>query len=39
MAQDGYVFKKGDSWFLRYRENTNVDGQIVRTQKCVRLMS
>jgi integrase len=37
MTQDGYVFKKGSSWFLRYRENTNVDGQIVRKQKCVRL--
>jgi integrase len=37
MAQDGYVFKKGSSWFLRYRENTNVNGQIVRKQKCVRL--
>jgi integrase len=37
MAQDGYVFRKGNSWFLRYRENANENGQIVRRQKCVRL--
>lgn len=37
MAQHGFVFKKGKSWFLKYRENKNVDGQIVRTQKCVKL--
>jgi hypothetical protein len=37
MAQDGYIFKKGSSWFLRYRENKNENGQIVRKQKCIKL--
>jgi integrase len=37
MAQQGFVFKKGGSWFLRYRDNFPVDGQIVRKQKCVKL--
>jgi hypothetical protein len=35
MAQEGFVFRKGPSWFLR--KNTNVDGQIIRKQKCVKL--
>lgn len=37
MAQQGFVFRKGDSWFLRYRHDVDVDGVIVRKQKCVRL--
>jgi integrase len=37
MAQKGFVFRKGMSWFLRYRHNSNVDGEIVRKQKCVKL--
>jgi hypothetical protein len=37
MAQEGFVFRKGPSWFLRYRQNTNVDGQIIRKRKCVKL--
>lgn len=37
MAQHGFVFRKGQSWFLKYRENCDVDGKIVRKQKCVRL--
>ena len=37
MAQKGFVFKQGSSWFLRYRDNFLVDGQIVRKQKCVKL--
>jgi len=37
MAQKGFVFRKGKSWFLRYRENVNQDGQILRKQKCVWL--
>lgn len=37
MAQKGFVFRKGKSWFLKYRENKNVDGQIVCKQKCVKL--
>jgi integrase len=37
MAQQGYVFKKDNSWFLRYRDNFSVGGQIVRKQKCIKL--
>jgi hypothetical protein len=37
MAQQGFVFRKGDSWFLRYRDNFIVDGELVRKQKCVKL--
>jgi len=37
MAQKGYVFKRGDSWFLRYRDKFLVDGVLVRKQKCERL--
>ena len=34
MAQKGYVFRSGKSWFLRYRENVTEDGQMVRKQRC-----
>src|SRR5215470_10306365 len=37
MAQQGFVFRKGRSWFLRYRYDATVDGQLVRKQKCVKL--
>jgi integrase len=37
MAQKGFIFKKSGSWFLRYRDNFVVDGQLVRKQKCVKL--
>ena len=37
MAQNGFVFKHGSSWFLRYRDNFLINGQIVRKQKCVKL--
>ena len=37
MTQRGFVFRKGNSWFLRYRDDFTVDGQIVRKQKCVKL--
>jgi len=37
MAQHGFVFRKGASWFLRYRDNFVVDGKLVRKQKCVKL--
>jgi integrase len=37
MAQQGFVFRKGGSWFLRYRNDFNVDGKIVRKQKCEKL--
>lgn len=37
MAQQGFVFRKGASWFLKYREKVDVDGKIVWKQRCVRL--
>ena len=37
MSQDGYVFKKRGSWFLRYRDNFIVNGEVVRKQTCKRL--
>jgi integrase len=37
MAQDGYVFKKGASWFLRYRDDVIEDGHVLRKQRCKRL--
>jgi integrase len=38
MAQDGYVFRQGGSWFLRYRHDVEgVDGVMVRQQKCGKL--
>jgi len=37
VAQQGYIFKKNGSWFLRYRDDFLVDGKIVRKQKCVQL--
>jgi integrase len=37
MSQQGYVFKKDNSWFLRYRDNFSVGGQIIRKQKCMKL--
>src|SRR5262249_42578903 len=35
--QKGQIFRRGKSWFVRYRENSTEDGQIVRRQKCVKL--
>ena len=37
MAQDGHVFKQGKSWFLRYLDNSIVNGVVTRKQKCKRL--
>jgi hypothetical protein len=37
MAQKGFIFKKGGSWFLRYRDDVIEDGQVVRKQQCKRL--
>jgi len=37
MKQQGYVFRKGDSWFVRYRESFVEKGQLVRKQVCKRL--
>jgi integrase len=37
MAQKGFIFRKGASWFFRYRDNFPVDGKLIRKQKCVKL--
>jgi integrase len=37
MSQQGYVFWKGDSWFLRYRDTFVDNGQLVRKQVCEKL--
>jgi len=37
MAQQGFVFRKGSSWFIRYRHDIEVDGVMVRKQKCEKL--
>jgi len=36
--QAGYVFRKGSTWYVRYREDVVLkDGSIERVQKCRRL--
>ena len=35
--QAGHVFRKGDSWFLRYRDSLVENGQLVRKQICKKL--
>jgi integrase len=36
--QDGYIFRKGDFWFLRYNDNVmQPDGSIKRKQLCTKL--
>lgn len=37
--QTGYVFRAGDHWLIRYRDNRVVDGQMVRKQMAVKLCS
>ena len=37
MAQKGSIWRKGNSWFLRYREDVIVDGDIVRQPRCVKI--
>ncbi|HXP71778.1 MAG TPA: site-specific integrase [Candidatus Dormibacteraeota bacterium] len=37
MAQHGFVFRRYDSWFLKFRTKFLVNGVIVRKQKCVFL--
>lgn len=37
MAQQGSVFQKGSSWFLRYWHTIAIDGRNVRKQKCEKL--
>jgi integrase len=35
--QTGYVFRAGDQWLIRYRDNRVVDGQVIRKQMAVKL--
>jgi integrase len=35
--QNGYIFKLGRSWFGRWREDSIVEGKVVRTQRCEKL--
>src|SRR5689334_3491394 len=37
MAQNGYVFRQGSAWFIRYRHTVDVDGVLTVKQKCERL--
>src|ERR1700730_11844676 len=37
MNQAGYVFRKGDSWFIRYRESFVEGREVVRKQRCKKL--
>jgi hypothetical protein len=37
MNQAGYVFRKGNSWFVRYRESLVEGGKVVRKQSCRKL--
>ena len=37
MAQKGFVYKKGKSWFLKYREKSTENGQLVWKQRCAWL--
>ena len=37
MKQQGHVFRKGDAWFLRYRDSFVEKGQLVRKQVCKKL--
>jgi integrase len=39
MKQSGYVFRKGDNWFLRYRDTFVENGQLARRQVCKILTS
>jgi hypothetical protein len=37
MAQKGFIFQKGGSWFLRYRDNVIEGGQVRRKLECKKL--
>jgi integrase len=37
MGQKGFIFKKGGSWFLRYRDDVIENGLLRRKQQCKRL--
>ncbi len=39
MGQKGFIFKKGGSWFLRYRDEVIENGQVLRKQQCKKLAS
>jgi integrase len=36
-TQSGYIFRKGDSWFVRYYDDVLVAGAVVRKQRCKRV--
>jgi hypothetical protein len=35
--QKGFIFRKGKSWFLKYREKATENGQMVTKQRCAWL--
>src|SRR5882762_2132086 len=35
--QDGYIYKKGRSWYVRYREDVIENGEVVRKQRCEKI--
>ncbi|HKW31623.1 MAG TPA: hypothetical protein VJN92_01365 [Candidatus Acidoferrum sp.] len=37
MSQAGYIFRQGNSWYVRYRHAVDVDGELVVKQKCEKL--
>ena len=37
MAQNGYVFRQGNAWHIRYRHTVDVDGVLTVKQKCKKL--
>ena len=37
MSQQGSIHRKGDSWYLRYRDFFLVEGKLIRKQKVVFL--
>lgn len=37
MRQQGFVFRQGNSWFIRYRHSVDVGGVLVRKQECKKL--
>lgn len=37
MTQKGFIFKKGGSWFLRYRDDVIENGEVRRKLQCKRL--
>src|ERR1700730_5458425 len=35
--QDGHILRKGQSWFLKYRETGLIDGKPIRKRVCKKL--